>query len=174
MPQSKRPWGAAVGDPRQERGLREFSQVLGAGQRGREVELGAQQPLQAAAHLGGWVVHGPVPGAPTSSAGLFLFPGLEALHKKTAPGCSTYLKSVGQDVRARLALAMLGGIPKNPGMERGGGRRPSLPSADVGLGSSPSAATISTSFCCVLYMGIFISCLMLCRCGLSTSEETVF
>lgn len=127
MPQSKRPWGAAVGDPRQERGLREFSQVLGAGQRGREVELGAQQPLQAAAHLGGWVVHGPVPGAPTSSAGLFLFPGLEALHKKTAPGCSTYLKSVGQDVRARLALAMLGGIPKNPGMERGGGA-PALPS----------------------------------------------
>lgn len=41
--------------------------------------------------------------------------------------------SMGQDGRAGLALAMLGGIPKNPGMERGGGHAgPPLPLLTLG------------------------------------------
>lgn len=154
----------------------EFSQVWGWGwgYQGREVGLGTQLSLQAAAPLGGWVgVHESL-GSP-HFAGLFLFPGLEALHKKTAPSCSTYLMSMGQDGRAGPALAMLGGIPKNPGMEHRGGRAgPPLPLLTLGWGPL-SALTHSYLICCMLYMGVFISCLMmLCSCGLSTSEETVF
>lgn len=84
---------------------------VGVGYWGREVGLGTQLSLQTAAPLGGWVgVHGPMARVPTLPLlGSFCFPGLEALHKKTAPGCSTYLMSMGQDGRAGLALAMLGG-----------------------------------------------------------------
>lgn len=83
--------------------------------------------------------------------------------------------SMGQDGRAGRALAMLGGIPKNPGMESGGGRTgPPLPL--LTLGWDPlSAVTHFYLICCMLYMGVFISCLkILCSYGLSTSEETVF
>lgn len=175
-------------DPWWEHGVKEFSQVWGWGWgRGvRAVELGTQLSLQAAAPLRGLGSSWANPQGPsTSFAGLFVFPGLEALHTKTAPSCSTYLMSTGQDGRVGPALAMLGAYQRIQGWSVGGAACPagegtravrlSTPSAKVGLGSCPSAVTISTSFCCVLYMDIFISCLiMLCSCGLSTSEETVF
>jgi hypothetical protein len=84
-------------------------------------------------------------------------PGLEALHKKTAPGCSTYLTSMGQDGRAGLALAMLGGIPKNPGMERRGGHTgPPLPLLTLGWDPLSVVTHFYLILLCVVHGHIYL------------------
>lgn len=144
---------------------------------GRDVGLGSQLALQRQAALGVgrnsdqdqgphcflcWEL--PIPQA------------WEGLHKKTA--LSLLLPTSGAQGgkgRADPALAMWGAYQRIQGHGVGEGKLTlCFLYPDWGW-DPPTAVTISTSFCCVLYMGIFISCLtMLCSCGLSTSEETVF
>lgn len=95
------------------------------------------------------------------------------LHLKLSVGHSCWLsypwclKGTGWGGRAGPALAMWRGHTKESrgqGVSRACG--PLLPPFRLGWDPSP-AITISTSFCCMLYMDIFISCLkMLCSCGL--------
>jgi hypothetical protein len=123
---------------------------------------------------------GPSPRVPTaSSAGIFLFPRLgsfaqEDSPQSMAPTSRAQGGEAGQVQPWQRVCVWVGGHTKESrGRVWAGHAGPLLP--PLRLGWDPPAVTISTSFCCVLYMDVFISCLtMLCSCGLSTSEETVF
>lgn len=154
---------------------------MGGGGGHGEVGLGSQPSLQEA---GSW---GPREELPeTQGPHCLLYWPWGTLHKETAPSLlaptSWALGWVGggEGGKGRSSSGNVEGTYQRiQGQALGEGGRtwqagpPYLPT--LGLGSSPPAVTISTSFCCVLYMDVFISCLtMLCSCGLSTSEETVF